>query len=149
MTKPDDIAALRAQLADLSAKLDALQAQPAKAEKWDPKGGDWYVNHGGCVYRTPSDEPLRLFGIQHETQISAESAVPYMRFHNRLLCLAAELNPSGKVGGTHGVCYGGSEAWGTITALGAGDPDSLFENRRIAEKACETMNRDGWKIETT
>ena len=151
MTKQDEIAALRAQLADFSAKLDALQAQSDKAEKWEPKGGEWYVHLEGTVTKCESFPDARAFGVEHPTEEAAKSALPYMRFHNRLLCLAAELNPSGKVGGKWFVGPSLSDGGFTWNESGAAGFNCLavFETQAVAKRAADILNRDGWKIETT
>ncbi len=150
MTKQDEIAALRAELADILTRLDAIQNETDKVEKWEPKGGEWYVNALGEVCMMDSDEISRNYGTEYPTEAAALSALPYMRFHNRMLCLAAELNPSAKVGGRWCVTHGTSSMeYRSVELEHCGMPTGFFETRESADKACKIMNRDGWKIETT
>lgn len=60
--------------------------------KWEPKGGDWYVEGDGEARRVASIDSTRKFGIEFDTKEAAEKAAKYYRFINRLYKLAEELN---------------------------------------------------------
>jgi len=140
------------RIATLEAELAALKAElikPAEVKPWEPKGGKWALFTGGRVYGpNESDARHRLAGSEYPTREAAESALPYVTFFKRLACLAAELNPSGRVGGE----------WRVFTSSPLGkwvansspvqhrDIADIFETREVALRAAEIMNRDGWKV---
>lgn len=84
-----EIEALQKQLEE---KQKALAAMP---EKWEPKGGDFFVGsrgeiHDGAPY---SDDASESFGLVYATREQAEKAAKAMRAHNRLLAYVAEFAP--------------------------------------------------------
>lgn len=140
-------------LSDAQAQLDALQkAAAVEAPKpWEPKGGEYYLHPDGTVQDCPISHPSFVrAGAEYPTKEAAESAAPYVTFFKRLCCLAAELNPSGKVGGRFYVIqgrYGKGEPWEARKWIG--DPRDIycvFETLGAAKKAAEIMRRDGWKV---
>lgn len=150
-TTQQAIEAARIKLDQVSAELRALEARAAEEARrpWEPKGGRFYLcSWSDTVEEATSDEGSRKNGCEYPTREAAESAFPYVTFFRRLCCLAAELNPSGKVGGPARVDCRDS-AWtahrlvGSLT--GSRDPWDLFETHDAALKACEILNRDGWK----
>jgi len=151
-TTQQAIEAARIKLDQVSAELRALEARAAEEARgpWEPKGGAFFHrSSSGTVGDALSDEGSRKNGYEYPTRKAAESAWPYVTFFRRLCCLAVELNPSGKVGGQYRVsCYDG--LWRSSIAVSATyrDPWDLFETRDAALKACEIMNRDGWKTPT-
>lgn len=84
-----EIEALQKQLEE---KQKALAAMP---EKWEPKGGDYWVNSWGqiCFAGGISGKEKRDFGAEHATRQQAEKAAKAMRAHNRLLAYVAEFAP--------------------------------------------------------
>lgn len=84
-----EIEALQKQLEE---KQKALAAMP---EKWEPKGGDYWVNSWGqiCFAEGISSKENRDFGAEHATREQAEKAAKAMRAHNRLLAYVSEVVP--------------------------------------------------------
>lgn len=75
----------------LEEKQKALAAMP---DKWEPKGGKWFVTLGGSV--SSIGEPhccVASFGMEYATREQAEKAAKAMRAHNRLLAYVAEFAP--------------------------------------------------------
>jgi len=72
-----EIAKAQETLNQLQKKLDE-----EKNKKWEPKGGDWYVNHKNS----------RAAGLEFETSSSADKASAAYRRYHRLYKLAEELN---------------------------------------------------------
>lgn len=148
-TTQQAIEAARIKLDQVSAELRALEARAAEEARrpWEPKGGQFYLftphKDGPQVGSGASDDAARLHGREYPTREAAEAAFPYVSFFARLCCLAAELNPSGKVGGDHFVCYAHG-SWGAYRNVGQSIA-AIFETRAVALKACEILNRDGWK----
>lgn len=63
-----------------------------KPQKWEPKGGIYFVSQSGFVHNDDSTDECREFGMEFETEDAAEiAAVVYRRYH-RLYKLAEELN---------------------------------------------------------
>lgn len=83
-----EIEALQKQLEE---KQKALAAMP---DKWEPKGGDWWVTHYGSAERAESKRGASRFGVEYSTRQQAEKAAKAMRAHNRLLAYVAEFAPS-------------------------------------------------------
>lgn len=151
-TTQQALEAARIKLDQVSAELRALEARAAEEARspWEPKGGRFYLftpcEEGPQVGDGTSDDAARLHGREYPTREAAESAFPYVSFFARLCCLAAELNPSGKVGGCYRLFYYLSDGWQKSVELSASDRDpwDLFETEDAALKACEIMNRDKW-----
>lgn len=146
-TTQQALEAARIKLDQVSAELRALEARAAEEARgpWEPKGGPYYHTVVGAVSAGPGDDASRIAGSEYPTRGAAASALPYITFFKRLCCLAAELNPSGKVGGLSRVDFRG-DAWTANTLPDVSrDPWDLFETKDAALKACEIMNRDGWK----
>ena len=150
MNIQSDIAAARAKLEQAQNELRALEerAKQEARKPWEPKGGDYYLHPIGDVRYSAAhgDARIRISGSDYPTQQAAESAIPYVTFFKRLCCLAQELNPSGRVGGTHGL-LNDEGTWKRLSA-GASVRDllCLFETKDAANRAAEIMNRDGWTV---
>lgn len=72
-------------------KLKELQQ---KEEKWQPKGGDYYIQMNGKVYSFAKPQQAEIdFGMAFETRQAAEKATKAYRKYHRLYKLAEELNP--------------------------------------------------------
>lgn len=137
-------------LSDAQAQLDALQ-KAAVPQPWKPQGGRFYLLRNGEVgegwFSRIEDQ---LDGAEYPTREAAESAAPYVTFFKRLCCLAAELNPSGKVGGQWYIMQdecGRGESWQAFEWKGAlRNVHCVFQTQEAAKQAAETMRRDGWKV---
>lgn len=134
------IANVEQQLASLKAELLKSSAH----EKWNP-GGEWIITAEGTVFdRYTDNERVRDFCSYFPTKDAAESALASRRLFNRMQCLAAELNPSGKVGGKYHLL------WICEKQLWYADyweyhwcSECLFETCDAAQSAAEIFNRDG------
>lgn len=67
-----------------------IEPPKPKAEKWQPKGGEWFVNARGEIERLPTEQVTREFGVEYQTKEQAEKARNAMRKYNRLLAWLAE-----------------------------------------------------------
>lgn len=150
MNYNDELSKARAELAAVQerlAKLEAEQNKQAVATKpWEPKGGEYFLTSGGKVGLGCNMEDYRLAGAYYPTREAAESALPYVTFFKRLCCLAAELNPSGKVGGVYRVLTVGNYMWEASDIVDSRDPIDLFETKEVAQKAADILNRDSWAV---
>ena len=59
--------------------------------KWQPKGGDWWVDAEGQVVEVETSGASKDFGTERQTKQQAERASIEMRRFNRLLALRDEL----------------------------------------------------------
>ena len=82
-----EIEALQKQLEE---KQKALAAMP---DKWEPKGGEYWVNAHGMVRHDSTAMVTRNYGAEYATRQQAEKAAKAMRAHNRLLAYVAEFAP--------------------------------------------------------
>ena len=153
MNNQEEMEAARADLEAAQANLAAVQKRledMSKPKKWEPKGGDWYVDYEGYPSYAPHTETERIVGSEYPTYEGAASAAPFITFYKRLCCLAQELNPSGKVGGNYGVfnpCDSPLEPCEWRVASGwKNDPLGLFETMLAAKQAAFILNRDGWEL---
>jgi len=76
------------QQADYDAGKPVTVTKPTA--KWEPQGGECYVDAFGDIFTGPSTKESRKFGIEYPTKEQAEHAAKKMRSHNRLLCWLAE-----------------------------------------------------------
>ena len=79
---------LKAKVADLESRI-LFPNEPVA--KWQPKGGDWYIGHGGEVFGLGTTSEAREFGTERGTKEQAQRAAVEMRRFNRLLALRDEL----------------------------------------------------------
>jgi hypothetical protein len=80
---------------DIEAKIAEIESKaPVVPVKWEPKGGEYYIEIDGCVNKSlNSTHCARMFGIERETEEQAEHAVEWMRKFNRLMCWVEENAP--------------------------------------------------------
>lgn len=82
-----EIAKAQQTLKELQQKLEK-----EKNKKWEPKGGEWWVDYMGRVFCDNTNSTIRKSGLEFETKEAAEkAAIAYRRYH-RLYKLAEELN---------------------------------------------------------
>lgn len=129
----------RARLANAEAEFAKMEAKP---EKWEPNGGEYYLDCWGRIAESKTSTASRIAGSEYPTREAAESALPYVTFYKRLCCLAQELNPSGKVGGKFATFS--DRHWHSIEVYNC--IDAVFETEEAADRAAEIMNRDNWKL---
>jgi hypothetical protein len=67
-----------------------IEPPKPKVEKWQPKGGQWYVQQDGEIRNQKSTNYPRQFGMSYPTIKHAEKARDAMRVHNRLLAWLSE-----------------------------------------------------------
>lgn len=97
---------LQQEIAELQKQLEEKQkALAAMPEKWEPKGGDWYVcGVSGEVISAASAYETRAFGVERATLEQAEKAAKAMRAHNRLLAYVADFAPDWEPNWSHEDC---------------------------------------------
>lgn len=144
---------LESNIAVLKKEMAALQ-EVEKPEKWEPNGGKFCLGSDGYIREICETAPHREAGALFPTREAAESARDARIFFQRLQCLAAELNPSGKVGGAWGIRYDSQHRddrpWYAFT-MGSriATLDAMFETIEASEKAAKILNRDGVKPPAT
>jgi hypothetical protein len=163
MNKTELEQSMKARIDELESNIAVLKKEMAvlqeveKPEKWEPKGGNYYI----CIYADGSTgtiyhvgNRLGLLGLSFPTREAAESARDARIFFQRLQCLAAELNPSGRVGGDWFIRYDSQHKdnlpWYSFS-MGSklSTCDAMFETQEAAKKAAEILNRDGVKPPVT
>jgi hypothetical protein len=73
--------------------LELAQAAKNAPVKREPKGGCYFIDLIGNVYRSTSTTQSRAFGTERETEEQAEHAAEWMRKFNRLMCWFEENAP--------------------------------------------------------
>lgn len=91
VTNVEDI---QKQIAEAQKTLQELQdkLEKEKNKKWEPEGGDYYVNNAGCVCEGFQYPASASFGVEFKTRQAAEKAAKAYRAYHRLYKLAEELN---------------------------------------------------------
>lgn len=160
---PDVAPTLDARVAALEKELAGLKAQQSKPSdvacaapvKWEPYNGVGFI-YKNYLRKTLLINPLSCTqdanhaaaGSVFKTREACDSAAPYRTFYSRLLNLAAELNPSGLVGGEFFVVPDEDAKW---SAYRVARPEergitTVFETYAAATQAADILNRDGWKV---
>jgi hypothetical protein len=88
-----DIATNSTTVQDAFLKLREMRSELDKEEKWEPKGGKYFIHAGGRVREEISDGLSRKFGVERKTREAAEKARDEMRVFNRLLAYRDEFAP--------------------------------------------------------
>lgn len=116
-----------------------------KNKKWEPKGGDWFVDIEGDVREGFSDAASSNFGAEFETEAAANKASIAYRQYHRLYKLAEELNEgwepdwSNRYYGKWFICYSISdERWIIEYTLNYKQPTTVyFKSKEAVTKALE------------
>lgn len=82
---------IKKEIADLKARIQELENQIADPVKWQPVGGNWWINITGSVKKGVTHKQTKEFGHERPTKEQAERAAVEMRRFNRLLALRDEL----------------------------------------------------------
>jgi hypothetical protein len=136
---------LESNIAVLKKEMAALQ-EVEKPAKWELKGGKFCLGSDGYIREICETAPHREAGALFPSREVAESARDARIFFQRLQCLAAELNPSGKVGGKYEIYWSAlNNRWKYGYYHCPSTAGCMFETSQAAEKACEILNRDGVK----
>ena len=134
-----ELQALKAKVAELELR---IVAEPVK---WQPKGGDWWVDEGN-VFEFANNEIYYPFGTARQTKEQAERAAVQMRRFNRLLALRDELCGDEVVDwdghkSKHYVYFSHSRAkWFPEFNDDYESLNPYFTNRDAAQKACDMLN---------
>jgi hypothetical protein len=81
---------IKKEIEDLKARIQELENQ-IEPVKWQPVGGNWFIDDEGIVFHSPSTQGMKEFGHERPTNEQAERAAVEMRKFNRLLALRDEL----------------------------------------------------------
>ena len=139
-----ELTALKEKVADLESRI-LFPNEPVA--KWQPKGGDWWIDEGGEVFAAQTSSESRKFGTERATKEQAERAAVEMRRFNRLLALRDELCGDEVVNWENGeekhYLYhwnGDTPKWriGIDTYSRVQTP--YFTNYDLAQKACDMLN---------
>jgi hypothetical protein len=82
---------LENRVTELEKQLFAGAVKFDEPVKWQPKGGNWWIDEGGEVVEGHTSSPSIEFGSERQTEAQAERAAVEMRKFNRLLALRDEL----------------------------------------------------------
>lgn len=135
---------IKKEIEDLKARIQELENQIAEPVKWQPVGGNWFIDDEGIVFHSPSTQGMKEFGHERPTNEQAERAAVEMRKFNRLLALHDELDVGnwiiGKtnyyiyydyINGNYRVCTNSS-----TQIMGA----VYFTSQESVKKACDMLN---------
>ena len=139
---------LQQEIADLQKQLEEKQkALSAMPEKWEPKGGEWFIDLFGEASTTSMmARELSVFGVSYPTREQAEKAAKAMRAHNRLLAYVAEFAPYFEANwrcdeGKSFVLFNSeSRRWLAATALRDMVAGTVYMPRHIAEGLAAKLN---------
>lgn len=141
---------IKKEIADLKARIQELENQIVEPVKWQPVGGNWYIDGGGDIYKSfvGSTEKLRQFGTERPTEQQAERAAVEMRRFNRLLALRDELcgddvlmswfSPDDRkyfIYFSHGQDRWNCSSDGTNESI-----TPYYTTLKLAQKACDMLN---------
>jgi hypothetical protein len=112
--------------------------------KWQPVGGEWYVDAEGDVVRSDSSDKFKEFGVERPTAQQAERAAVEMRRFNRLLALRDELCADGLCDedGTKYFIFFNTEykKWNSTRYLVSDYVSPCFTTQESAQRACDMLN---------
>lgn len=132
----------------LQKELQALKAKVAEPVKWQPKGGNFFIQSNGKVSEVVggSDTPHKEFGVERPARQQAQRAAVEMRRFNRLLALRDELCGDELVDwddhkSKHYVYFSHSRAkWFPEFNDDYESLNPYFTNRDATQKACDMLN---------
>lgn len=136
-----ELAALKAKVADLESR---IVAEPVA--KWQPKGGNWWIDEGGEVVEGHTSSPSIEFGSERQTEEQAERAAVEMRRFNRLLALRDELcgdevvDWSNNATGFYLYFSYYQNRWGWSSDEQCESIQPYFTNEASVQKACDMLN---------
>ena len=140
---------LQQEIADLQKQLEEKQkALSAMPDKWEPKGGEWFVDLFGEASTTSMmARELSAFGVSCATREQAEKAAKAMRAHNRLLAYVAEFAPEfygdwrcQEQGKSFVLFDNESRRWFAATAYRDRNASCVYMPRHIAEDLAAKLN---------
>jgi hypothetical protein len=139
---------LQKELQELKAKVADLESRSVAepVAKWQPKGGDWWINSMGKVLQIALDSRHMKFGTERATKEQAERASVEMRRFNRLLALRDELCGDDVVDWTNYeekyYVYFSHEsgAWYVSSDEFCESIQPYFTSENVAQKACNMLN---------
>ena len=138
---------------NIEQEINALQEQIDKLREqqndnpWEPSGGDYWIESRGVVGLGGSHHSTRLNGNEFKTREEAERAAEYYRFYHQLYKLAQECNAIFKESEIAVVNFRNNDnKWNYYLIEYASAIDTIFTSAESAQRACEIMNRDQWKL---
>ena len=137
---------IKKEIEDLKSRIQELESQIAEPVKWQPVGGEWWIDISGLVIENPSDIGTKEFGTERPTQQQAERAAVEMRRFNRLLALRDELCGDDVVDWSSNqakyfLCrYEESKEWDVNTSFCINNSSVYFTTRDHAQRACDMLN---------
>jgi hypothetical protein len=115
-------------------------------KKWQPKGGDWWVDAEGEVVKVETSGASKDFGTERHTEEQAQRAAVEMRRFNRLLALRDELCgddvptlESSNIS-KYFIVYNGFENTWDVSAMYKGFVTPCFKTEQQARRACDMLN---------
>ncbi len=125
---------LREELDSVALKIEALEAK--KEEKWSPKGGVWYLNENGKIFKAGSSENCGNFGTERDTEAEIKDLRKKQEWLNLTHAYTCEND------GVQEFVYG-QENWCVIKAKGVIvaefyrntiDPEKVYMTRKDAKE---------------
>ena len=145
----NEISKLTTQRDELLAKVADLESRiVAEPVKWQPKGGNFFIQSNGKVSEVVggSDAPHREFGVERPERQQAQRAAVEMRRFNRLLALRDELCGDevvnwGDDSSKYQVYFShAAELWYFQVGTLGENITPYFTTKETAQKACGMLN---------
>ena len=138
---------LEYRVTELEKQLFAGAVKTIEPVKWQPKGGDWWVDAEGEVVEVDTSGASKDFGTERQTKQQAERAAVEMRRFNRLLALRDELCGDAVANWTDNesnkwILYFDNKdnEWTTGKNQYMQYVGVYFANEASAQKACDMLN---------
>lgn len=122
------------KMADLQQELEDLRNAPV--EKWEPKGGDYFISGWGTVHNGGSSDSFRPFGMEHQTRAAAEEHARDLKVFNWLWQFRQEHREAGEREDEFVVLT--RTGWRAQAALRA-SPARIRMSARVAELAVDAL----------
>ena len=133
---------LQQEIAELQKQLEEKQkALSAMPDKWEPKGGDWFVDLSGEAGTiSVMVRELSAFGVSYATREQAEKAAKAMRAHNRLLAYVAEFAPDMPIGDAYVAWSCDSGGWDVFVNRKYKTAGAVYMPYEVAAELCNKLN---------
>ena len=140
---------IKKEIEDLKSRIQELESQIAEPVKWQPVGGDWFINQCDDAVEkwNMSTEETKQAGLERPTQQQADRAFIEMRRFNRLLALRDELCGDDVIDWSRDdeakyfLCrYEESKEWDVNTSFCINNSSVYFTTRDHAQRACDMLN---------
>jgi hypothetical protein len=121
-------------------------------EKWQPKGGNYYVDLYGDACHGLNARYSRTFGIEFQTKQQAKTASKLMRQRNRLICYVLEHEPDWDFEfkpeeNNHYICFDcDADRFFCSSNMDIEDISKIYIPKKVAEKLVDDLNNGVFEL---